>query len=62
MTDHAPQPAPRRILVVEDDPAITTGLSINMRYEGFAVEVARDGRSGLDKALKAYALFFHESF
>ncbi len=52
MTDHAPQPAPRRILVVEDDPAITTGLSINMRYEGFAVEVARDGRSGLDKALK----------
>lgn len=44
-------PTAKRILVAEDDPAITTGLSINLRYEGFLVDVARDGRTGLEKAL-----------
>ncbi|MBI5495931.1 MAG: response regulator transcription factor [Deltaproteobacteria bacterium] len=41
----------RRILIVEDDAAITTGLSINLRYEGYHVDIARDGRTGLDRAL-----------
>lgn len=44
--------AVRRILVVEDDPAIVTGLSINLRYEGYRVESARDGRSGLQMGLQ----------
>jgi DNA-binding response OmpR family regulator len=42
----------KRILVIEDDPAITTGLALNLHYEGYAVDVARDGKSGLEKALR----------
>jgi two-component system, OmpR family, alkaline phosphatase synthesis response regulator PhoP len=40
-----------RILVVEDDLAILTGLSINLRIEGYEVLQAQDGRVGLAKAL-----------
>ncbi|MEW5849924.1 MAG: response regulator transcription factor [Myxococcota bacterium] len=43
---------PKQILVVEDDASIVTGLSLNLRYEGYVVEVARDGRVGLEKALR----------
>jgi two-component system alkaline phosphatase synthesis response regulator PhoP len=42
---------PIRILVVEDDLAILTGLSMNLRFEGFEVLQAQDGRSGLQKAV-----------
>jgi DNA-binding response OmpR family regulator len=42
---------PRRILVVEDDLSILTGLSINLRIEGYEVLQAQDGRQGLAKAL-----------
>lgn len=37
------------ILVVEDDPSIQLGLRMNLKREGYAVEVAEDGATGLDK-------------
>src|SRR5687768_13877688 len=43
----------RRILVVEDDMAILTGLSMNLTFEGYEVLQAQDGREGLRKALDA---------
>ncbi|HVS46801.1 MAG TPA: response regulator transcription factor [Verrucomicrobiae bacterium] len=46
---------PRRnykILVVEDDAAIGRVLVLELEHEGYAVEVATDGLSGLEKALK----------
>lgn len=42
---------PLKILVVEDDLAILTGLSMNLRYEGYEVLQAQDGRQGLARAL-----------
>jgi two-component system, OmpR family, alkaline phosphatase synthesis response regulator PhoP len=47
MTDKKGQ----RILVVEDDLSILTGLSMSLRYEGFEVLQAQDGKVGLEKAL-----------
>jgi two-component system alkaline phosphatase synthesis response regulator PhoP len=44
-------PRTNRILVVEDDLAILSGLSVNLRYEGYEVLQAQDGRTGLKKAL-----------
>ncbi len=41
----------QRILVVEDDLSILTGLSMSLRYEGFEVLQAQDGKAGLQKAL-----------
>ncbi len=43
--------APTRILVVEDDLAILTGVSMNLRFEGYEVLQAQDGQTGLQKAL-----------
>jgi len=43
---------PLRILVVEDDLSILTGLSMNLRFEGYEVLQAQDGRAGLAKALE----------
>ena len=43
--------AARRILVVEDDLSILTGLSMNLTYEGYEVLQAQDGRAGLARAL-----------
>ena len=40
-----------RILVVEDDLSILTGLSMSLRFEGFEVIQAQDGRTGLQKAI-----------
>lgn len=37
----------RRILVIEDDPDISQMLALNLRSEGFAVAVERDGEAGL---------------
>jgi DNA-binding response OmpR family regulator len=42
---------PQRILVVEDDLAILTGLSMNLRFEGYEILQAQDGRTGLARAL-----------
>lgn len=42
---------PFRILVVEDDLSILTGLSMNLKFEGYEVLQAQDGRTGLKRAL-----------
>jgi DNA-binding response OmpR family regulator len=41
-----------KILVVEDDLAISRILQLELEHEGFSVEVARDGLEGLERALK----------
>jgi two-component system alkaline phosphatase synthesis response regulator PhoP len=43
---------PRSILVVEDDEAIATGLSLNLKLAGHAPTVARDGAEALTAALE----------
>ena len=40
-----------RILVVEDDLSILTGVSMNLQYEGYEVLQAQDGARGLEMAL-----------
>lgn len=37
----------RRILVIDDDPAVTSVLKRGLSYEGFAVETASNGNAGL---------------
>ncbi len=39
-----------RILVVEDEPTITEFLRVGFGYEGYEVDVAEDGRTGLQMA------------
>lgn len=41
----------RRILVVEDDLSILSGLSINLKFDGYDVLQAQDGRLGLQRAV-----------
>ena len=41
---------PKRVLVVEDDVAISRLLQDNLLYEGFQVECATDGKQALDRA------------
>src|SRR5579872_6529663 len=41
-----------KILVVEDDAANLRVLQLELEHEGYEVEVARDGLTGLEKALK----------
>ncbi|MFN0062938.1 MAG: response regulator transcription factor [Myxococcaceae bacterium] len=43
----------RRILVVEDDVSILSGISMNLRYEGYEVLQAQDGRRALELILEA---------
>ena len=40
-----------QLLIIEDEPAILTGLNDLFVYHGYEVEAAQDGRVGLDKAL-----------
>jgi len=40
-----------RILVVEDEPTIATGLRDDLELEGFAIEVADDGKAALSRIL-----------
>jgi DNA-binding response OmpR family regulator len=40
----------KRVLVIEDDPSIAIGLRINLESEGYVVELAEDGETGLDLA------------
>jgi DNA-binding response OmpR family regulator len=39
-----------RILVIEDEPGIALGLDTDLRLEGYDVEIARDGETGLRRA------------
>jgi DNA-binding response OmpR family regulator len=48
----AEQERPFRILVVEDDRQIARVLKLELEHEGYAVDVAHDGLSGLERALK----------
>lgn len=41
-----------RVLVIEDDAAINRVLQLELEHEGYTVETARDGLSGLERALK----------
>jgi two-component system response regulator ArlR len=43
---------PYRILVIEDDAAISRVLQLELEHEHYEVDVARDGLTGLEKALK----------
>ncbi len=43
---------PYKLLVIEDDAAIGRVLQLELEHEGYEVDVARDGLSGLEKALK----------
>lgn len=42
-----------RVLVVEDDEAIATGLAFNLERKGYEVAVATDGIEGLERAMAA---------
>ena len=42
----------RRILVIEDNPDLAFGLRNNLEIEGYAVDVAEDGTTGLEMALR----------
>jgi two-component system response regulator MprA len=39
-----------RILIIEDDPAILKVLQRGLAYEGYTVDIATDGRTGLNQA------------
>lgn len=45
----------KRILVIEDDPSIILGLRMNLEAEGYSVEVAMDGETGLHQARREEA-------
>lgn len=46
-----PDPAQRRILLVEDEPSLVVTLVDRLASEGYAVEAARTGEHGLARAL-----------
>jgi DNA-binding response OmpR family regulator len=41
-----------KVLVVEDDPQISRVLKLELEHDGYLVDVAADGLTGLEKALK----------
>ena len=41
-----------KILVIEDDVQISRVLELELKHEGYEVETARDGLTGLERALK----------
>jgi two-component system, OmpR family, response regulator ArlR len=47
-----PQERRYTILVVEDDAQIARVLQLELEHDGYVVDLARDGLSGLEKALK----------
>ena len=46
------KPAKPRILIIEDEEAILQGLADVFVFNGYEVETAADGESGLDRALQ----------
>ncbi len=51
MTAERASRPPLRVLIVEDDPAMGIALRDGFRFEGYAVQLATDGPSGLRMAL-----------
>jgi DNA-binding response OmpR family regulator len=43
----------KTILVIEDDPGISMAVRDELEFEGFRVEVAHDGRAGLESILQS---------
>ena len=43
-----------RILIVEDDASIAAGLRMNLRHEGFDVDIENDGHNGLRAAVEGF--------
>ena len=41
-----------KILVIEDERKIARFLELELRHEGYEVETAGDGRTGLERALE----------
>ena len=39
----------KRVLVIEDDSHIAEGLKLNLSFQGYEVDIAPDGVSGLQK-------------
>ena len=50
--ERAGGPKMTRILIVEDEPAMVSGLRDNFEFEGYEVITAADGLEGLGRALK----------
>ena len=44
-----------KILIIEDEMTIVDLISFNLKREGFEVDAAYDGVSGLEKALSGWA-------
>jgi len=42
----------KKILIIEDEKKIARFLELELKYEGYEVEIANNGREGLEKALK----------
>jgi DNA-binding response OmpR family regulator len=53
MSTTRPHPPPMKILLVEDNDDLAFGLRRTLEAEGYAVDVAGDGRAGLRAALDA---------
>jgi DNA-binding response OmpR family regulator len=41
----------KKVLIIEDEENLARFIELELKYEGFAVTVAYDGRSGLEKAM-----------
>lgn len=50
-TYHKIETGMKKILIIEDDPAIRSGLEDDFRFEGYSLESAVTGPEGLQKAL-----------
>jgi len=44
----------KKILLIEDDPGLASTLPGHLQSEGYSVEVASDGETGLDRATRDY--------
>ncbi|PFK63349.1 DNA-binding response regulator, partial [Priestia megaterium] len=42
----------QKVLIIEDEEGLVEFLELELKYEGYLVDVAYDGRTGLDKATK----------
>jgi two-component system response regulator VicR len=49
----AAETTPKKILIIEDEKAISDIIKFNLDKEGYEVETAYDGQDGLDKALNS---------